>query len=415
MFIADRRIRELIDRGELEIIVDDENPPFNPLKQIGASTIDLRLSRVLRRYKPGINTIDLTQVEETVIIELPLDGELILQPGEFILGLTVEILKLPNNIAGLIGARSTNARLGLSVVEQLFVHPGYTGSVPLQLKNNLDRPIKIKPLTVICQVMFLEGTSDVANPYGSNNAGRYFNEIGVPRAPQIKGELDEINQTENIPTTGEHYEVVVVMSLGMGNEEAAYVTMATIERWRPENVIMVGIAGGVRGKVGLGDIVVANSVFYYELAKRTQQGEQRRGRYYPSDRLLYARALAYETNDWKDEIRTEPPERQHLDVHFPRIHFGIIASGEKVLADATTLKQLLIDCPELRAAEMEGAGVAGTASCQPQPPRFLEVRSICDYGDPKKNDKWQAFAAEAAAVFTINFLRSRPVPPIVTE
>src|SRR5437588_12914193 len=99
MYFADTDIKKLIDQSELQIIVDDESPPFNPLEQIGASTIDLRLSRVFRKYKPGVNTIDLTREVETEIIELPLDGELIIQLGEFILGLTVEIIRLPANIS----------------------------------------------------------------------------------------------------------------------------------------------------------------------------------------------------------------------------------------------------------------------------------------------------------------------------
>jgi deoxycytidine triphosphate deaminase len=453
MFIVDKDLKELIDQGELQIIVEDENPPFDPLEQIGASTIDLRLSRVFRKYKPEVNTIDLTQVEETVIIELPLDGELIIQPGELILALTVEIIKLPTNISGFIAARSSIARLGLSVVEQPLIHPGYTGAVALQLKNNIDRPIKIKPLVTICQVMFLMGTGFAEKPYGSNNSEKYFNETTVPRAPHLGGELDKDDQSEDIPidfafvtalpkerdallkhlgpykkvqfgfepltyyrgrikipitdATDEYYEVVVVMLLGMGTGEATIGAMSVIERWQPKNVIMVGIAAGVPGKVALGDIVVADFVFYYELAKRTLQGEQRRAQYFYSDRLLYGRALAHEGNDWKDKIRIEPPDRIYIDVHF-----GAIASGDKILADAMTLKQLLNECPELMAVAMEGAGVAGAASHQPHPPRFLEVRSICDYGDGEKNDRWQAFAAEAATVFTINLLRSRPVPPI---
>src|SRR5581483_5443450 len=117
MFLVDTDLKKRIDEGM--IIVDNENPPFDPLKQIGASTIDLRLGRVFRKYKPKseVEIIDLTQEEETVIIEVPLDGELILQPGELCLGLTVEVLKLPTNISGFIATRSSIARLGLSVVE----------------------------------------------------------------------------------------------------------------------------------------------------------------------------------------------------------------------------------------------------------------------------------------------------------
>src|SRR5207237_4113163 len=60
----------------------------------------------------------------------------------------------------------------------------------------------------------------------------------------------------SIPTTGEYYEVVVVMLLGMGNDEAAVSTVRVIDRWRPAYIFMVGIAGGVPGKVSLGDVVI---------------------------------------------------------------------------------------------------------------------------------------------------------------
>ncbi len=199
MFFVDKDLKELIDQDKLQIIVDDEYPPFNPLEQIGASTIDLRLSRVFRKYKPEVNTIDLTHEIETVIIELPLDGELIIQPGELILGLTVEEIKLPSDISGFIAARSSIARLGLSVVEQPLIHPGYRGSIALQLKNNIDRPIKINPLVVICQVMFIRGTNFAEIPYGSNINDKYQNEAIVPQASQIRVELVNNGQTEPIP------------------------------------------------------------------------------------------------------------------------------------------------------------------------------------------------------------------------
>ncbi len=454
MFFTDRDIKKLINNGDLEITVDNEYPDFNPSEQIGASTIDFRLSRIFHRYKPEVNTIDLTQVEETVITELPLDGELIIQPGEVILGLTVERIKLATNIAGIIGARSTDARSGLSVVEQPFIHPGYTGAVALQLYNKLDRPIKVKPLMLICQVMFIEGKSHAANPY----SGQFLGERDLPRAPRRREEIDKIKQTEdisvdfaivtalpiegkavlnhlvsyrkkqfgkdwstyyrgriNIHASDEYYEVVVLTLLGMGNREAAYGSMALIERWHPKNIIMVGIAAGVPNKVALGDIVVADSIYYYELAKKTPTGDQPRGRYSSSDRILYGRARAYEGNDWKSKIMIKPPNRQRIGTHYPNIHFGTIACGDKVIADETALTQLLTECPEMIAVAMEGAGVAGAADHQFYPPRFLEIRSICDYAGRDKNDKWQPFAVEAAAAFTINFLRSGPVEPTVTE
>ena len=90
-----------------------------------------------------------------------------------------------------------------------------------------------------------------------------------------------------IPSSGERYTVVVVMLLGMGNEEAAVATTRVIQRWQPEHVLMVGIAGGVPGKVALGDVVVTDSIYYYEPAKLTPRGEERRPEGFVTSRLLY--------------------------------------------------------------------------------------------------------------------------------
>jgi hypothetical protein len=49
--------------------------------------------------------------------------------------------------------------------------------------------------------------------------------------------------------------------------------------------------------------------------------------------------------------------------------------------------------------EMEGVGVA-TACHNAGNVRFLLIKGICDWADPKKNDSWHAYAADAAACFT---------------
>lgn len=68
----------------------------------------------------------------------------------------------------------------------------------------------------------------------------------------------------SIPGTTQRYTVVVTMLLDMGNDEAATATTRLLQRWQPVNLFMVGIAGGVRGRVDLGDVVVAKFVFYYQ-------------------------------------------------------------------------------------------------------------------------------------------------------
>jgi nucleoside phosphorylase len=175
---------------------------------------------------------------------------------------------------------------------------------------------------------------------------------------------------------------------------------------------MVGIAGGVEGAVQRGDVVVADYIFYYEMAKLTSAGEQRRAQQFRTDRLLYGRAESYEQSDWKSDLDRLVPDGEEISARVPEAHFGPIASGEKVVANKAALQELIDDCPKLLAVAMEGAGVARATTLATYQPRFLEIRGISDFADQTKDDAWRRIAADAAAAFTIGLLRTRPVPPL---
>lgn len=217
----------------------------------------------------------------------------------------------------------------------------------------------------------------------------------------------------SIPSSAECYTVVVCLLLDMGNDEAAVATTRLLNRWQPAYILMVGIAGGIRGKVELGDAVVARYGFYYELAKLTSAKEQMRPEQFPADRLLFGRAYAYEATEWRGTIGVARPGTQ-VEETLPNVHFDPIASGEKVIADSAMIPKLLQVCPKLVAVAMEGAGVARAARSHTSPPRFLEIRGICDFADAEKNDDWHEYAANVAAAFTIGWLRDRPVIPLTT-
>ncbi len=215
-----------------------------------------------------------------------------------------------------------------------------------------------------------------------------------------------------LPVPGEErpFTVAITQLIDMGNPDAAISTTKTIARWRPRNVLMVGIAGGVQGKAALGDVVVSQYAHYYEPGKVTPDGVEHRGRQFNSDLLLYARAQHYEASDWKGEIQVARPDAR-TGPKLPEVKFGPIACGEEVIADLGALARIQRQCPKMIAVAMEGAGVAKAVLSAGNPPRYLEIRGISDYAGPEKNDGWQEYAADAAAAFTIGFLRSRPFPP----
>ncbi|OOF95982.1 hypothetical protein ASPCADRAFT_168832 [Aspergillus carbonarius ITEM 5010] len=73
----------------------------------------------------------------------------------------------------------------------------------------------------------------------------------------------------------------------------------------------------------------------------------------------------------------------------PVIHYGTIASGSVVIKDAA-IRDEIRDRHEAICLEMEAAGLMNNFPC-------VVIRGIADYGDSHKNDRWQRFAAAAAA------------------
>ena len=78
------------------------------------------------------------------------------------------------------------------------------------------------------------------------------------------------------------------------------------------------------------------------------------------------------------------------------VHYGLIASGNKLMKDAL-LRDALIAKKDVLCFEMEAAGLGSHF------PRLV-IRGICDYSDSHQNKEWQGYAAMAAAAYTKDLL-----------
>lgn len=236
--------------------------------------------------------------------------------------------------------------------------------------------------------------------------------LTTPQKVQFDDEpLTFYSGTVSIPGEARPYTVVVTQLLEMGISDAAIATTRVINRWHPRNVLMVGIAGGVKGKAALGDVLVSQYAYYYEPGKVTPDGVENRGRQFNSDLMLYGRSQHYEAAEWKGEIHSPRPDATAEAAELPMVRFGPIACGELVIASNEELENIRRQCPKMIGVAMEGAGAAKGALSHGAPPRYLEIRGVSDYAGPDKNDGWHEYAANAAAAFTCGFLRSRPFPP----
>jgi len=95
--------------------------------------------------------------------------------------------------------------------------------------------------------------------------------------------------------------------------------------------------------------------------------------------------------------------------YLPRVHYGLIASGNQVVKDAAMRNRInkMLGGGVL-CLEMEAAGLMNDFPC-------IVVRGICDYADSHKNKEWQEYAAAVAAAFGKEVLTVLPVAAVEQE
>ncbi|MFT4202224.1 dCTP deaminase [Gordonia sp. (in: high G+C Gram-positive bacteria)] len=171
MLLSDRDIRAELDSGRLQI------DPFAP-ELVQPSSVDVRLDGLFRVFNNTRYThIDPAQRQDelTTLVE-PAEGEpFVLHPGEFVLGSTLEVCSLPDDLAGRLEGKSSLGRLGLLTHSTAgFIDPGFSGHITLELSNVANLPITLWPGMKIGQLCLIKLSSPAEHPYGSSEVGSKY-------------------------------------------------------------------------------------------------------------------------------------------------------------------------------------------------------------------------------------------------
>lgn len=163
MILKAEKIAELL-KANKEGMSDDPLsitpcPDLNALHKSGAASLDLRLGTwfatlrqaKLSHLKPGHGA---PEAQLTKSIYVPFGSAYYLHPRSFVLGVTLEWLRLPRNLAAYVIGRSSWGRRGLVIATATGVHPGFQGCLTLELSNLGEIPIEISPGMEICQLFF---------------------------------------------------------------------------------------------------------------------------------------------------------------------------------------------------------------------------------------------------------------------
>ena len=177
MVLSDRTIRRLLAEGRIEIDPLDES-------LIQPSSVDVRADRLFRVFHNArYPFIDVKQQMEDLTELVEVDGEraFILHPGEFVLGSTLERIRLPDDLVARLDGKSSLGRLGLLIHSTAgFIDPGWNGQVTLELSNVSNLPITIYPEMKIGQISFVQLSEPAESPYGSGEIGSKYQDQRGP-------------------------------------------------------------------------------------------------------------------------------------------------------------------------------------------------------------------------------------------
>lgn len=207
---------------------------------------------------------------------------------------------------------------------------------------------------------------------------------------------------------------VVACFAGAGNVDAASVTSMLLGELKPANVMMLGIAAGLRDKCLLGEVILAERVVAYEGAALVEGGKTEAR---PETSRLSMRVRQDVSTYLSNRISLESrliASYEVLGIEFPEqgdagpVAKGVmpktatIASGEKLLRDPEKFRAMRELHGKIEVAEMEGAGLF--AACANFGKPVLMVRGISDFGDARKDNRFHLLAAKAAAAVTVDYI-----------
>ena len=193
----------------------------------------------------------------------------------------------------------------------------------------------------------------------------------------------------------------------MGMTASATLTMKMIHHFSPEYVIMPGIAAGT-GKIRqtddqmYGDVVLASAVWNFSNGKFVS----------PHQAEIVFGEIGFKPRPTTVTISGDYIERiiAHIgsDKNEFYVHLGPMASGTAVVANRSVLqKQVITSFRDTEGVEMEGYGVAYAVSHAFEPkPHTIIAKSICDFADERKDDRYQKFAAYTSCGFVKELLEN---------
>jgi len=179
MILSDKDIKKALRNKRISIV-----PAPNFKEQLGSCSIDLRLGNAFRIFEYSKNPyIDPSKKdysnEITREVRIKNGEKFIMQPGDFVLAVTLEKVKIAPDLMGRLEGRSSLGRLGLVVHSTASIFdPGWDGKPVLELGNLGRMAISLTAGMRICAMTFEELSSEAEIPYVKKKQAKYVFQNG---------------------------------------------------------------------------------------------------------------------------------------------------------------------------------------------------------------------------------------------
>lgn len=206
--------------------------------------------------------------------------------------------------------------------------------------------------------------------------------------------------------------IVLAQQNQMGMPAASALTTKLINIFSPKIICMVGITGGRKGEVELGDLIIASESWDYGSGKILSKGDGKGIAFSPEPHQIgiISAIKDFMMGNFDDllyEIRKSwnltNGNKINKDI---AIHIGALATGASVVQDEKVVTDLIL--PQNRkvlGVDMETYAVY-YASCNTynSRPAFVSIKAVSDYADKEKNNIYQHYAAYVSTKFFVNVI-----------
>lgn len=210
---------------------------------------------------------------------------------------------------------------------------------------------------------------------------------------------------------GHEYKIVCVSPNEMGIAASSISTLKLIEYFKPKYLFMTGIIAGIKGTTNIGDIIVAEPSWHYEVGKYLNIDGKRTFQPTTSHVRCSAKLKSLVEEIGYDKVFLSSIHDKysfHKPETVPVVHIGPVGSGSAVIADESIIKEILEKERKLLGIDMEiyGFYLSAYKAFKPKP-AYIAVKSVSDFADEYKNDDVQDYCSYITAQVIENLIKSK--------